>query len=162
MPQPDTKVESIGAKTIPGVFIGYHFHPGGLWSGDYLVADLAPFKIHCNVIMSKVKIHRIKEVAPNHSGKFYFPVAYWRKRRLLREYNEEGLTDPEMPDLGEDSGDDDDYLPKPADDLPPPIPVPAEAMPSQDGSLLANAGTVPGQDTRGMGLETFGLRGACG
>ncbi len=43
MPQPDTKVVSMGSKTIPGVFIGCHVHPGGLWSGDYLVADYSPF-----------------------------------------------------------------------------------------------------------------------
>ena len=52
----------MGAKTIPGVFIGYHVHAGGLWSGDYLVADLAPFRQDCDVVKSKVKIHRIKEV----------------------------------------------------------------------------------------------------
>ncbi len=44
MPQNDTRVESMGAKTIPGVFIGYHVHAGGLWSGDYYVAALAPFR----------------------------------------------------------------------------------------------------------------------
>ena len=37
-PQPDTKIEAMGAKTLPGIFMGYHVHPGGLWSGDYLVA----------------------------------------------------------------------------------------------------------------------------
>ena len=42
MPQNDVKVESMGPKTIPGVFIGYHVHAGGLWSGDYLVADYSP------------------------------------------------------------------------------------------------------------------------
>ena len=80
MPQPDTKVESMGAKTIPGVFLGYHIHPGGLWSGDYLVADLAPFKTDCDVAKSKGTIHRVKELVPNHSGKFIFPAAYWRKK----------------------------------------------------------------------------------
>ena len=40
MPQPDVRVESMGPKTLPGVFIGYHVNPGGEWSGDYLVADL--------------------------------------------------------------------------------------------------------------------------
>ena len=80
MPQPDTRVESMGAKTIPGVFLGYHIHPGGLWSGDYLVADLASFKTDCDAAKSKVKIHRAKEVVPNHSGKFIFPVALWRTR----------------------------------------------------------------------------------
>ena len=85
-------------------------------------------------------------MVPNHSGKFRFPVAYWRKGRLLRESDQGCLRDPEMPDLEE--SDEEDVLPKPAGDLPPPIPVPAEAIPSQDGSLLANAGTVLGQDTR--------------
>ncbi len=27
-----------------GVFLGYKIHPGGLWSGEYLVADLVDFK----------------------------------------------------------------------------------------------------------------------
>ncbi len=33
-------------------------------SGDYLVADLAPFRKDFNVKRRKVKIHRIKEVCP--------------------------------------------------------------------------------------------------
>ncbi len=44
MPQNDTKIESMGGKIIPGVFIGYHIHAGGLWSGDYLVADYSPIQ----------------------------------------------------------------------------------------------------------------------
>ncbi len=44
MSQPDVRVESMGPKTLPGVFIGYHVNPGGEWSGDYLVADLAYFR----------------------------------------------------------------------------------------------------------------------
>ncbi len=50
----------MGAETIPGVFIGYLIHVGGLWSGDYLVADYSPFRSDSDVIKSKVKIHRIK------------------------------------------------------------------------------------------------------
>ena len=72
MPQPDTRVESMGAKTIPGVFIGYHIYAGGLWSCDYLVADLAPFRKDCDVAKSKVKIHSIKEIVKSHSGTFIF------------------------------------------------------------------------------------------
>ena len=73
MPQSDTKVESMGSKTIPGVFIGYHVHPGGLWSGDYLAFDYLPFKRDCDVVKSKVKIHRIKEVLKNHTRNFISP-----------------------------------------------------------------------------------------
>ena len=47
---------------MQGVFIGYHTHAGGLWSGDYLVADYAPFEKQCDVTRAKVKVHRIKGV----------------------------------------------------------------------------------------------------
>ncbi len=80
MPQNDTKVESMGAKTIPGVFIGYHIHAGGLWSGDYYVAALAPSRKNGVEVKSKVKIYRIKEVVTNHSGKFKLPIAVWREK----------------------------------------------------------------------------------
>ena len=45
--------------------VGYHFLPGGIWSGDYLVAELdallhniddAPYP------QGKVRVHRVKEV----------------------------------------------------------------------------------------------------
>ncbi len=39
MPQPDHKVGAFANKTIQGIFLGYHLLPGGVWSGDYLVAD---------------------------------------------------------------------------------------------------------------------------
>ena len=68
MPQNDTWVESMGAKTIAGVFLGYHVHAGGFRSGDYYVAALSPFRASCDEAKSKVKIHRIKEVVTNHSG----------------------------------------------------------------------------------------------
>ena len=96
MPQPDTRVESIGAKTIQGVFVGYHIHPGGLWSGDYLVADLAPFRIDCDATRNKVKVHRIREIVTNHSGKFTYPVAIWRHKRSLLDDQFGPPADPEI------------------------------------------------------------------
>jgi hypothetical protein len=42
MPHNAVKVESMGSKTIPGAFVGYHIHAGGLWSGDYLFAEYPP------------------------------------------------------------------------------------------------------------------------
>ena len=92
MPQPDTKVVSMGAKTIPGVFVGYHIHPGGLWSGDYLVAELAPFRKNYDATRAKVKVHRIREVVTNHTGEFRYPVAEWRMKALLKG-EDSGSTD---------------------------------------------------------------------
>ena len=100
MPQPYTKVESMGAKTIPGVSVGYHIHPGAMWSGDYLVADLAPLRKNFDVTREEIKIHRIREVVTNHTGKFSYPVAEWRMKNLLKGEDSDALTDPDMPDFG--------------------------------------------------------------
>ena len=50
IPQNDTKAESMGSKTIPGLFVGCHVQPGRLWSGDYLFADYSPFKKDCDAV----------------------------------------------------------------------------------------------------------------
>ena len=65
--------------------MGYHTHDGGIWRGDYLVADYAPFKKDCDVGRAKVKVHRAKAVAKNLSGKFIFPVAERCRVRTLKE-----------------------------------------------------------------------------
>ena len=55
MPQSDMKSESIGNKTIQGIFVAYHVHAGGFWSGDYPVADYAQFTNYCEVTDPRVK-----------------------------------------------------------------------------------------------------------
>ncbi len=40
-------------ETIQGVFVAYHVHAGGVWSGDYYVADYCPFKQDCDVVKYK-------------------------------------------------------------------------------------------------------------
>jgi hypothetical protein len=146
------------------VFIGYHIHPGGVWSGDYLVAELAPLRKNFDVVKSKIKIHRIKEVVTNHTGKFTFPVAELRQKGGLGEAHFGPPCDPEMPDLVVDESDD-EALPQAAGsstdipDVPIQADPPLEAVPSHDGPLSGNTGLAPGTDTRGMGLETFGGRG---
>ena len=44
MTRNDVKLESIGIKTILEHVLCYHVHAGGLWSGDYIVADVTPYK----------------------------------------------------------------------------------------------------------------------
>ena len=41
-------------KTIKGIFVRHHVHSGGIWSGDYLVAEYALFRASCDVIRGKV------------------------------------------------------------------------------------------------------------
>ena len=60
MPQNDMKHGSMANRAIQGVFFGNHVHAVGVWSGDYYVADYGPFKKDCDVVKSKVNIHRTK------------------------------------------------------------------------------------------------------
>ncbi len=162
MSQPDVKVASMGPKTIPGIFIGYHVNPGWEWSGDYLVAGLDYFRSDPEFARSKVKIHRIKEVVPNPDGKFLFPVAVWRQERLLKadHFN--------VPAEVEEVHESDDIEALPLDD---PLPAGIGSGSSGDYGATWVPGSVPpyptapfyglppGTDVRGMGLESFDGRG---
>ena len=60
----------LGDKTREGIFVGYHCHPGGKWSGDYLVIDAQDMR-HADSIRS-YHARRIKDiVAPDYVT---FPV----------------------------------------------------------------------------------------
>ena len=50
----------LGDKTREGIFVGYHCHPGGKWSGDYLVIDAQDMR-HADSIRS-YHARRIKDI----------------------------------------------------------------------------------------------------
>ncbi len=144
------------------MFLGYHVHAGGFWSGDYIVADYAPFKKDCDATPAKVKVHRIKEALSNLSGIYVFPVVERRKERMLEdqdfnapgeipelaESDDEGM--PDLVDTSDDEGDDAEADEPSAG---------AEARPNAEAeaekpSVGAEAPPA-GADTRGFGLETL-------
>ena len=45
----------------PGLFLGYRLEPGGVWKGDYLVADLE----HIQKSLRKPSIHQVKRIWKN-------------------------------------------------------------------------------------------------
>ena len=90
MPQPDVlkKHNSFEAKTDQGFFLGWHILPGGLWSGDYYVAELLGtngFYDDVNKRPHEVRIHRVKEVSMPKTE--CYPIAQWRheRRHLILE-----------------------------------------------------------------------------
>ncbi len=55
---------------IPGIFVGYHFHSGSRWSGDYLVLDSEAYQT--SIDGANLPVHRTREI---HLGKtLRFPV----------------------------------------------------------------------------------------
>ena len=35
-----SRIHQFGQKVLPGLFLGYALHAGGIWKGDVLIADL--------------------------------------------------------------------------------------------------------------------------
>ena len=138
MPQSDMKLASVGSTTLRGVFIGSHVHAGGLWSGDYIVADYEPFKKDCDVATSKVSIQL--------EWKVRFPVAERFRERALKD--KDFSAPSEMPELGETSADEGERSP-------------ADTAEADEPSAKAET-LFAGADIRGEGLEAFDGRGPTG
>ena len=75
MPQPETKIDDSSRRTIRGMFVGHHVHSGGIWSGDYLFAEYAPFRASCDVIRGAVTVYGTKEIIKIANNVYELPVA---------------------------------------------------------------------------------------
>ena len=69
---PNTVMPSVGDRTAPAVFLGYHVHAGGKWSGDYLLVDFT--SLTNSRTPAEVPIRRVSEILFNPS-KVIFPLA---------------------------------------------------------------------------------------
>ena len=59
-------------RSVPGLFLGFHLQPGGLFSGDYKLAALRSFRESHN---DKVKVYRVKEIIlPSDGDEWVFPL----------------------------------------------------------------------------------------
>ena len=67
----------------PGLFLGYRLEPGGLWNGDYLVADLE----HIQIGLRRPSIHQVKRIWKNPEEPYVFPMlaSYDARTRTIRE-----------------------------------------------------------------------------
>ena len=58
---------------IKGLFLGYHVHSGGVWSGDYEVAELESFLDNPGCVPREAKKHRTSRVE-FHPNSMVFPI----------------------------------------------------------------------------------------
>ena len=72
------------SRAIPGLFLGYHLHPGAIFKGEYYVVSLEEYKC---VAYSRERlapiVHRVKE-ATVPAGSCRFPARHDRER-LVRD-----------------------------------------------------------------------------
>ena len=70
-----SRVHQFGPKVLPGIFLGYALHAGGIWKGVIMVADIEELE---QMDASELRARRLnaKEVSTQQrSGNFIFAVA---------------------------------------------------------------------------------------
>ena len=70
-----SRLHQFGPKVLPGIFLGYLLHAGGIWKGDILVADIEDLE---QMDASEIYAKRLKAkevLSPMSGEKFIFPIA---------------------------------------------------------------------------------------
>ncbi len=86
-----------------GIFAGYDVAPGGLHTGDYLIAEYAAPKNNTDAGINQVNAHRVKEVVASVTGSYQLPIAELRRESELRGVNFDAPA--EVPDVVADEPD---------------------------------------------------------
>ena len=68
--EPDLLRPKFSTKSVPGLFLGYHMLPGGLWKGDYYVALLSDLRRGKSV----PRIQRVKSIYHDETEGWIFPM----------------------------------------------------------------------------------------
>jgi hypothetical protein len=79
-------LSKFAARTLPGLFLGWHVAPGGRFRGDYVVIALSDVPKKDFAKHPKSFIQRVKEIYVNKENKsYFFPCKdeYERKRRTI-------------------------------------------------------------------------------
>ena len=87
-PNPNQDPAPFDRRTRTGLFVGYHLQPGGLFSGDYYVADFEGFRVNPGAWPKDVRIHRTRNVVD--VGKIEpisFPLAEYQLRQREIPYD---------------------------------------------------------------------------
>lgn len=67
-----TAIQQFSPRAVRGIFAGYHFHSGGVWSGGYLVYDES--SLRKATAWHYVHLHRIREIVLPMGKEFTFPA----------------------------------------------------------------------------------------
>jgi hypothetical protein len=67
------KMPAFGPNAVEGVFIGWHMHPGGYWSRDYLVGYLPDFVALKRGEKKKAHVYRVRDIVFD-EDKITFPM----------------------------------------------------------------------------------------
>ena len=70
-----SRLHQFGAKVLPGFFLGYALHVGGIWKGDIMVADIEELEEMDASVLHARRLNAKEVLTPQRSGNLTFPVA---------------------------------------------------------------------------------------
>ena len=77
-----TQIHQFGKKILPGLFLGYALHAGGIWKGDALIADLEELETTDESEIHSKRLNAKEVIFPKEKGEFIFPIEDGRIRTL--------------------------------------------------------------------------------
>ena len=114
-----SRIHQFGKKVLPGLFIGYALHVGGLWKGDVLIADLGELEMGASEIHSK-RLNAQEVIFPK-EGEFTFPIADGRIKPLGGDQDLRTSTLARHRPIQGELGESDGSLPQPQDSFRMPV-----------------------------------------
>ena len=97
-----SRLHQFGSKVLPGIFLGYALHAGGIWKGDMVVADIEELGEMDASELHARKLNAKEVLTPPRSGNFMFPVADGTVKIFQREQRPRTSTlTRERPERGE-------------------------------------------------------------
>ena len=100
-----SRLHQFGSKVLPGIFIGYALHAGGIWKGDITVADIEELEQTDASELHARRLNAKEESTPMRVENFIFPVA---ERKVKLSGGDQVLRTSTLirdrPDRGEDQG----------------------------------------------------------
>ena len=81
------------SNCVPGIMLGYVLDPGGKWSGEFLVVELAAMAgkpMHRNTPAGQLRVHvqRVRELLPVKKADVFYPL---RETYMRANYTLEGI-----------------------------------------------------------------------
>ena len=86
-----SRIHQFGKKVLPGLFLGYALHAGGIWKGDVLIADLKELEtMDASEIYSKKTQCKRGDIFQR-KRKFYFSNRRWTNQTSRRRSRPENI-----------------------------------------------------------------------
>ena len=73
-------------KNVLGLFLGYEFHPGGLFAGRYRMLEWEQLRIQPQLVPRRSAIQFVDTVFPSTKKEWYFPLGRARQTASRRAY----------------------------------------------------------------------------